>query len=137
QGRLAESRIELETTIALDRNHADAFRQLGHTLMYLGEPEAAIPHAEKSIQLNPRDPTMCFGYWILGQCHLLIGHLDESIALLRKGRTENPGIFYSHLNLAGALGLRGDLEEARAVLAEGIKLKPEITSLAKWRVHRP
>ena len=34
------------------------------------------------------------------------------------------------LNLAGALGLRGDLDEARVELAESLKLKPDINSLA-------
>jgi len=32
--------------------------------------------------------------------------------------------------LAAALGLRGDLDEARAALAEGVKLRPELNSLA-------
>src|SRR5262252_3682812 len=39
QNRLTDSQIELETSIALDRNNARAFQQLGVTLMCLGEPE--------------------------------------------------------------------------------------------------
>ena len=42
-----------------------------------------------------------------------------------------------HLFLAGALGLRGDLKEARAALAEELKLSPETTSLARFRAYRP
>ena len=41
QGRLAESKIELESVPALDRDVA-GLRQLGATLVYLGQPEAAI-----------------------------------------------------------------------------------------------
>ena len=40
QGRLDESKIELESVPALDRNVA-GLRQLGVTLVYLGQPEAA------------------------------------------------------------------------------------------------
>ena len=43
QNRLDESRIELETAIALVPNYAPAFGQLGMTLICLGEPAAAIP----------------------------------------------------------------------------------------------
>src|SRR5262249_32104545 len=41
QGRLRDSRIELERAIALNPNSAVAFRQLGMTQMYLGQPETA------------------------------------------------------------------------------------------------
>ena len=35
--------------------------------------------------------------------------------------------------LAGALGLNGEVDEARAEIAEALKLKPEVNSVAKWR----
>jgi len=39
--------------------------------------------------------------------------------------------------LAAALGLDGDVDEARAALVAGIKLKPEVDSLAAWDTYRP
>jgi adenylate cyclase len=63
--------------------------------------------------------------------------VDEAVELLRKARAANPRIYVFHLHLIAALGLKGDLEEARAALAEAIKLKPEINSLARWRAYRP
>jgi TolB-like protein/Flp pilus assembly protein TadD len=137
QNRLAESRIEWETVIALDRNDAGAFRNLGLTLMYLGQPEAAIPQIEKGIRLSPSDFNIAIAYWGLGLCHLLLDHVDEGIDLLRKARSANPQFYYVHFALAAAFGLKGDLDEARAALAEGIKLRPEVNSLAAWRAHRP
>jgi adenylate cyclase len=127
----------LETAIALDRNDAFAFRQLGYTLMYLGQPKAAIPEVEKAIRLNPHDPNIAYNYNALGLCHLVVGHVDQAIALLKKSRAANPRIWYFHLRLAGALGLKGDLDEARAALAEAVKLKPEVNSLAQWRTYMP
>jgi hypothetical protein len=41
------------------------------------------------------------------------------------------------LDLAGALGLRGDLGEAKAEIAEAIKLEPEVNSLAALRAYYP
>jgi TolB-like protein/class 3 adenylate cyclase/lipopolysaccharide biosynthesis regulator YciM len=133
QGRLPDSKIELEAAIALDPNQASGHRQLGVTLMFLGQPEAAIPQLDKSTRLSPHDPFIALNYNALGRCHLFLGQLDEAIDLLRKARTTSPRYYFIHLNLAAALGLRGDLNEARAALAEGVKLRPELNSLARLR----
>ena len=42
-----------------------------------------------------------------------------------------------HLWLAGALGLKGDLDGTRAELAEAKRLKPEVDSLARWQTYEP
>jgi adenylate cyclase len=63
QNRLTESRIEQEAAIALDHNNARAFHQLGLTMMFLGQPEAAIAHIEKAIRLNPHDANIADSYW--------------------------------------------------------------------------
>jgi hypothetical protein len=55
------------------------------------------------------------------------------MAAIRKAVAALPQIFYAHLVLAGALGLKGDLNEAKAEIAEALRLKPEVTSLSKWR----
>jgi adenylate cyclase len=137
QNRLVDARIEFETAIALDRNFAIAYRHLGVTLMHLGEPEAGIALVEKAIRLNPRDPNVAGHYWALGACHLLLGHADQAIDLLRRARAGNPRYWYVHLWLGGALGFKGDLTEARAALAEAIKIMPEINSMAAWRANIP
>jgi adenylate cyclase len=136
QNRLTESRIELETAIALDRNDARAFFQLSMTLMYLGRPEAAIAELEKAMRLNPRDPNVAQYYWGLGACHLLLSRVDEAIDLLRKASAANPWHHYPPLHLAAALGLRGNLDEAISALDRSIKIEPEINSLAQWRASR-
>jgi len=137
QNRLAEARIEFETTIALDRNHARSYFRLGQTLMYLGRPEAGIPHIEKAIRLNPRDPNIARPYANLGLCHLLLGQVDKAINLLRQARAANPRFYWIHSLLAGALAFSGDIDEARAALAESIRLNPEVKSFAQWRAYMP
>jgi adenylate cyclase len=132
QNRLSESRIELETAITLNRNEARAIFQLGQTLMWLGQPESGIPHIEKAIKLNPHDPNSANFYRMLGLCRLYLGQVDDAIDLLRKARAANPQFWSAHLYLAGALGFRGDLDEAKTALAEAMKLKPEVNSLARF-----
>jgi hypothetical protein len=61
--------------------------------------------------------------------------VDEAIDVLSKARAANSRIWYPHLYLAGAFGLRGDLDTAKDALAESLKLKPEINSLARMRAY--
>ena len=135
QGRLAESKMEFEEAIALDRNNARAYFNLGRTLLLLGQPEAAIPQIEKALRLNPHDPNAANFYWSLGACHLLLNDPDGAIELLTKACAGNPHGFYVHLWLAAAFGLRGDVNEARGALAQSLALKPEINSLARLREY--
>jgi adenylate cyclase len=137
QNRLSEAQAEVEVAIALDPNNELALKQLGQILLFQGDPRAAIPHLEKAIRLNPRGPNLWSIQWPLGQCHLLLGHVDEAIDLFRKACAASPRAYYLHLNLAGALGLRGELNAARAALADALRLKPEVNSLARYRAVTP
>ena len=136
QNRVPEARTELEA-IALDPNYVWARQQLGWTLMHLGEPGGAITQAEITIRLNPRDPSIFGPYALLGWAHLLAGHVDQSIEWLVRARGENPRIWYVHYALAGALGLKGDIEGAKASLSDLQKTTPEINSIASAYTYAP
>jgi adenylate cyclase len=69
----------------------------------------------------------------LGYSHLLLNHTDEAVNFLMKSQVANPRFGIQQMILAAALGLRGDLDEAKATLAEALKLKPEWNSLARLR----
>ena len=137
QGRLTESRIAFEKAITLDPNFEWAYFQLGFTLLFLAEPGNAIAQGEKSLLLSPRDPNIFWRYGLLGWSHLVLNHVDEAIDLLIKARTANPRVWHFSYGLAGALALKGDLDGAKAALAESVKLKPEVNSLAQFYVWVP
>jgi tetratricopeptide (TPR) repeat protein len=73
----------------------------------------------------------------LGQCYLFLGRLDQAIELFDQVRAARPRFWDVHMWLAGAFALQGDLDAARAELGEAGKLKPEVTSLARWRAYQP
>jgi TolB-like protein/Tfp pilus assembly protein PilF len=133
QGRISEAQAELELAVALDRNDAWAVRTVGQTFLGSGQPEAAIPYFEKAIRLNPREHSVGNAYGMLGASHLFLGHTEQAIAFLRRARTEMPRYWWHHVRLAGALGLKGDIDEAQAEIAEMLKLKPEANSVARLR----
>ena len=137
QSRLAESQIAFEKAIILDPNFEWANMQLGWTLLFLAEPSAAIARGEKSLRLSPRDPNIYWRYELLGWSQLVSNHVDEAINLFIKARTANPRVWTTAYGLAGALGLKGDLDGGKAALADSLKLKPEVNSLAQWYAWLP
>jgi adenylate cyclase len=140
QGRLIESRIELERAIALDPNNSHAIAQAGITTLFLGQPEAALPYFEKWLRIDPQRPNIFFSYYWLGQTHLLLNHTEEAIEFLRKGRSAIPkGRISVTIMLAAALGLKGDIDEAKAMLAEAeaVNFKGERISFARINATWP
>jgi adenylate cyclase len=137
KNRLREMQAEFETALALDRNNTNALRGLGWALLHLGEPEACIAQGEKGLRLTGPDPSAWAFPAQLGLCHLFLNHVDLATDYLIKARAAAPQVWWIHLNLAGALGLKGDLEGGRAALAESLKLKPEINSIAQYLALKP
>ena len=137
QNRLSEARSEFETAITVDPNNARASLHLGETLLYLGQPEAAIPPLEQSIRLAPDGRNIAVAYWILGTSQLLSGRADRAIDLLQTARDASADWWVPYLYLAGAYGLEGDLDKARSALEESLRLKPAIRSLARMQAENP
>jgi adenylate cyclase len=135
QNRLTEARLEYETAITLDPSSASALYQLGVALMFLGQPDAGLLHIEKAIRLDPHNPNIATRYWALGTCHLLLGHVEEAIGFLQRARVANSRLWFPHLYLAGALGLEGELDQARTALIEALKREPAISSISRMRSH--
>jgi Flp pilus assembly protein TadD len=76
-------------------------------------------------------------YALLGTSHLLSNHVDQAIEWLVRARAGNPRIWSVHFALAGALGLKGDIEGAEASLADLREVKPDIDSIANAYRYLP
>jgi tetratricopeptide (TPR) repeat protein len=105
--------------------------------LYLGQPEAGIPPLEQAIRLHPDDPNIAMTYWALGTCRLLLGRVDQAIDLLQTTRAANARLWVPYFYLAGAYGLKDDLDRARSALAESLRLKPALRSVARMRAENP
>jgi tetratricopeptide (TPR) repeat protein len=135
QNRLSEAQTEFEAAISLDPNNPRTYLHLGETLLYLGQPEAGIPPLEQAIRLRPDDANIAITHWALGVCHLLLGRVDQAIDLLQRARAANARLWVPYFYLAGAYGMKGDLARARSALAESLRLKPALQSLARMRAE--
>jgi DNA-binding winged helix-turn-helix (wHTH) protein/TolB-like protein len=133
QGRLDASRVELEMTMDLAPRHAMAASQLGITLIFLGRPEAARPHLERSVRAGRHDPQAPILLNNLGLCRLLLGDVDTAIDTLRGAEAGNPNHFAAPLMLAAALGLKSASTEAGASLRRATRLCPALGTLSGLR----
>jgi class 3 adenylate cyclase/TolB-like protein len=129
QGRLDDSRIELDIAIQQEAHYPMAIAQLGVTEICFGNPQTGIVLIDKNLRLSAPDFSTPAFRSCQGFCHLLLGHVEEAIVSLKTARALNPLMPHIHLWLAAALGLMGELEEAQAVLAKAIEMRPEFASL--------
>jgi tetratricopeptide (TPR) repeat protein len=113
----------LEIALTTDRNNTFALVDLGMCKFLTGgSDQEAISLIERAIRLSPRDPNISWWYTLIGFVHLLQARIDEAIVWLEKGRSAQPRSPAPHWFLAAAYGLKGELELARAELAEAQKL---------------
>jgi adenylate cyclase len=133
QGRLLESRVELEMATDLAPHSPTAASQIGFTLALLGQPEAALPHMERSVRLAPHDPETPLLLNNLGMCRLLLGDIDTAADRLREATVGNPHFFGAPQLLAAALGFRSTSAEAGAYLRRAAELCPALGTLASLR----
>jgi tetratricopeptide (TPR) repeat protein len=122
QRRVADAIPEYETAIALDRNSAISFVQLGRSKLDTGSLAETIPLVEEAIRLSPRDSRLGYWYQLIGLTNLLQSRTDEAIAWLEKARSANPAIPHIRWCLAAAYGLIGETERAAAELGEARRL---------------
>ena len=88
--RSAEIKKELEATISLDPNLADAYALLGFTQAFSGEPEKAIATMKKALELSPRNEHYMFN---LASVCLANHRFDDAIAIYQNlARSADPEI---------------------------------------------
>jgi TolB-like protein/class 3 adenylate cyclase/tetratricopeptide (TPR) repeat protein len=118
QGRCDAAIPEFETVIALNRNSAGAYGNLGWCKFLTGSIEEMIPLVEQAVRLSRYDPFIGYNYARIGLAHLLQSHNDEAIVWFEKAGSAHPGLFDVHSGAASAYALKDETERAAAELAE-------------------
>jgi adenylate cyclase len=130
QSRCSEAIPEYEMAISLDRSRAPAYARLGWCKFLTGAVDEAITYFEQAIHLSPHEPSIASWYGRMGVIYLLQSHTDKAIGRLEKANSENPRLPYVHGYLAAGYALKGEMDRARAELAEAQGLSKIYSSLA-------
>jgi len=125
---------EVEKAVTLNPNAADAQSFFGFILHFNGRHEEAIEAGKRAIRLNPFPPNWYFQNLGLAYCHT--GMYEEAIAVSLKALRGGTDNLYAHRCLATAYSLSGREQEARAEVAEILRINPNL-ALQYWEKTLP
>jgi adenylate cyclase len=130
-----EAIAEAKRALALDLNDSDGYETLGEILSFAGRPQEALRLVEQALRLNPQQPVSLL--WLLGRVYNLMGRYEEAIATLKKVTIRNPNHLSAHADLAIIFIDLGREEEARAEVAEILRVNPnyslKVIQDAPWK----
>jgi adenylate cyclase len=122
QKQHAQALVEAERALTLDPNNADGYWNLGNILTFAGRPAEGIEVIEQGMRLNPRHRAS--DLLQLGFAYTVAGRYEEALVPLKKVLTLNPNSQAVHRQLAVCYAELGQLEAARAEMAELLRLNP-------------
>jgi adenylate cyclase len=125
-----------DSGLAVDPNSAPlhAWRSIAET--YLGQFEQAKSDVLQAIRLSPRDPSMSQWHNFTADADLGLGNFDAAIDESSRAIDGGYRVFYAYLNLAAARAFKGEMDQAKAALAEAHRINPKLS--VKWLIeHKP
>jgi TolB-like protein/class 3 adenylate cyclase/Flp pilus assembly protein TadD len=132
-----EALAACERALEFNRNFASAHVQIAWVKQLTDRPQETFGHIEKAMRLSPRDPSLAGWLVLLGSAHISLKQDHQAIEVLHRAVNENPLLSSAYQLLAAAYALTGQIDAARAALAEFNRLIPNMTirrSLEAWSV---
>jgi adenylate cyclase len=114
---------EFERAMALNPNFSDW--RFAEVLIYAGDPARAIEVVERHMRLDPFYAPLAAGW--LGLAHYMLKQYAQALAPLRECTSRAPNLPVGHACLAATYAQLGDLEKARAAVAEVLRVMPKWT----------
>jgi tetratricopeptide (TPR) repeat protein len=116
-----------ESALKLNPHNGVAFCAFADALAYSGRLEDSVAAFEESIRLSPNDPWRWAFYSYGSMALLLLGRYEAATEWARKAVLVPNCQYWAYAHLAAALGRLGKADEARAALAELVRMKPEFS----------
>ncbi len=126
-GDVPKSQGLMRQVIEINRNHAPAYFFYGQNLVRLGQPRDAISWIERAFALSPRDPLRSVFYSGIARARIAAGEDALAIEAARQGIAANRDHPHNYAVLTAALAHLGRMDEAKAALAEFLRVQPGIT----------
>jgi TolB-like protein/DNA-binding winged helix-turn-helix (wHTH) protein len=125
---------EAEASLRADPSFAAAYLPMAIGDQFLGHYEQAISDLKQAIRISPRDSHIGVWYMQIGIEHLALGRYDEAIEEGLRAVDSGYHTVLSYTALAAFYAAADRAPEAKAALAEAMKLNPKL-SLAWFRAH--
>jgi adenylate cyclase len=120
--------------LAVDPNSAPLHASRSIAQTYLRQFAQAKSDVQQAMRLSPRDPALSQWHNFLADAEIGLGNLNAAIEEANEAIDGGYRVFYAYLNLAAAHALKGDMDEARAALAQARRINPKLS--IKWLTER-
>lgn len=127
--RFVESLVECSRTLSLDPWDGLALYHVGLGQVHLGRFDEALATFQQADRIDT--PPVSRWTWLLGAgwANLLLGRPEAALPWLNRSIAITPASGRSHMLLAVAYQQTGRIDEARAAMQEGLRLRPGSTAL--------
>jgi adenylate cyclase len=127
---------EAEASLRADPSFAPAYFPMAVAEELLGRYEQGVLHLERAIRISPRDPNIGLWRQEMGRELLGMGRYEAAVQEGLKAINSGYRNMIGYASLAAFYGASDNVKEARAALAEAIKLAPQI-SVTWYHAHMP
>jgi TolB-like protein/DNA-binding SARP family transcriptional activator len=113
--------------VELNPSMPEAWIWLGWAKLQAGDPEACIAATDRAQRLDPQRP-MVWVYDSLALANWELGRYDASLEAARRLMALEPTYFTSYLYVAMSAAELGHREKARAAIAQGRRIRPDLST---------
>ncbi len=128
-GRSERAEAEFQEAIKLNPSFAAAYAILAAVLNFRGASEEAVASVKKAIRLSPNDPRLFIWIAALAGAHYQLQHYSQAIEIGRRSWTLNRNYTIGLNYVIAGLAQLGNVDEARAALADLQQIDPNLTAL--------
>jgi adenylate cyclase len=125
--RAAEAIDAADAGLAINPNFANLLGVRGVANLFDGRFEQARSDILQSQRLSPRDPLKAISTKYLGDAELGVGQFDAAIDDYHRAIDLGMHDMWPYASLTAASALAAKMDEAKAALAELLRLKPKVT----------
>jgi adenylate cyclase len=126
-GRIDDAVARLNIAIDLNPNLTWAHGNLGLALASLGCGNDAVAPLSEALRLSPRDQFNFLWHYLMAFALFVAGRYEEGLASADRSLRENAGAPSAYRARAACLSRLGRIDEAKAALAEFLRLAPGST----------
>jgi len=117
----------VERSLSINSNSTRAWSANGILRCILGQPEEAIPAAERAIRMSPVDPSMWVPYGLLANAYMQQAQYEEAASWARKSLAQHRFNLPAYHVLGASCVHIGHQVEAESAVRQLRELDPELT----------